>query len=464
MIPARFFKATSFRLAFLYMTLFGVSALALFGLIYEMTSGFMKRQTDETIEAEVLGLAEQYSQLGLSGLLRVVNARAAGDDLGESLYLLTDPDLHPLAGNVSRWPEAARDSVLAEPPEGGGDGWLNIKVEDKGKSTFARVRRFVLPGGFRLLVGREITERVRIERLIERSLAWGLVATLALGFAGGILMSRGMRRRLDGINRAVAEIMRLGPARRMPVSELGDEFDQLAANLNAMLDQIQSLMDAVRNVGDNIAHDLRTPLTRLRSKLEMTLRHEDDATPCRAALEEAITETDKLLATFAALLTIAQVEAGSQLEDFETADLARIAEDALELYEPLAEEKGLSLVMAPGPGVPVLGNRGLIAQAAANLIDNAVKYTPAGGKISLSVRQDGAQAILRVADSGPGIPADSREKVLERFARLDVSRATPGSGLGLSLVAAVAKRHGASLTLGDNNPGLAVELAFPTAE
>jgi signal transduction histidine kinase len=460
-IPARFLKATSFRLAFLYMTLFGISALALLGLIYEMTSGFMKRQTDETIEAEVQGLAEQYSQLGLSGLLRVVNARAAGDDLGESLYLLTDPDLRPLAGNISRWPGSARDSALAEPPEGGGDGWLDIKVQDKGKSTFARVRRFILPGDFRLLVGREISERVRIERLIERSLAWGLVATLALGFGGGILMSRGMRRRLDGINRAVEEIMRLGPARRMPVSELGDEFDQLAANLNAMLDQIQSLMDAVRDVGDNIAHDLRTPLTRLRAKLEMTLDHGDG--PCRAALEEALGETDKLLATFAALLTIAQVEAGSQLENFEAADLARIAADALELYEPLAEEKGLRLTMEPGAFVPVLGNRGLIAQAAANLIDNAVKYTPAGGTISLSVRRDGGRAVLRVADSGPGIPPEAREKVLERFARLDASRATPGSGLGLSLVAAVAKRHGASLTLGDNHPGLAVELTFPTA-
>jgi signal transduction histidine kinase len=439
----------------IHMAAFGLSVLVLLGFIYTSTAGFMERQTDETINAEIQGLAEQYSQLGLTGLIRVIKSRVAKDKAGSSVYLLTDWKFNPLAGNLGEWPKF-KDT---------GSGWFDATLEDTENFEPRRVRMryFLLPGNFHLIVGRDVSERVKVERLIMDALIWGLGITVILGSLGGLLTSRWMLKRIDVINKASREIMRGDLTRRIPSGGAGDEFDRLAENLNAMLDQISRLMDGVKQVSNNIAHDLRGPLNRIRSGLEMSLTRAESPEEYRAVLTQTITEIDNLLMTFNALLTIAQAESGTRRQDFTDVDLTSLAADVAELYEPLAEEKGLSFSVDLAPDVTVPGNRHLLSQALANLLDNAVKYTPDGGAITVTLAGAADGPELAVADTGPGIPALYRDLVLERFARLESSRNTPGSGLGLSLVAAAAGLHQAALRLEDNHPGLRVTLAFTRA-
>ncbi len=453
MIATKILRSSTLRLSILHMAAFGLSVLVLLWFIYSSTAGFMERQTDETINAEIQGLAEQYSQLGLTGLIRVIKSRVAKDKAGSSVYLLTDWKFNPLAGNLPDWPKF-KDT---------GSGWFDATLEDTENFEPRRVRMryFLLPGNFHLVVGRDVSERIKVERLIVDALIWGMLLTVVLGGAGGVLTSRWMLKRIDVITKASREIMNGDLTRRIPTRGAGDEFDRLAENLNAMLDQIGRLMDGVKQVSNNIAHDLRGPLNRIRSGLEITLARPQEPEACRQALERAITEIDGLLQTFNALLTIAQAESGARRQDFTDIDLTRLAADAAELYEPVAEEAGLSLEVHLAPQVTVPGNRHLLSQALANLLDNAVKYTPDGGRVTLSLTTGPAGPELTVADTGPGIPAEHREFVLERFTRLESSRNTPGSGLGLSLVAAAAGLHQAELRLGDNRPGLRVTLAFP---
>jgi len=434
------------------MCVFGASAALLLWFIYASTSGFMDQQTDETINAEIRGLSEQYAQQGLTGLVRVIQSRVAADKTGSSVYLLTNWKFVPLAGNLPQWPGFTETQ----------DGWLTLNLEEPetGRMRETRVRYFLLPGNYHLLVGRDVTERNKIQGMIMDSLGWALFITAALGGAGGLLMSRRMLGGLDVINKASREIMNGDLNRRIPLRGSGDEFDRLAGNLNAMLDQIVLLMNGVRQVSDNIAHDLRGPLNRIRAALELSLRTASDPEEFREVLENATIEIDKLLATFNALLTIAQAEAGSRREDFRDVDLALLAQEAAELYEPLAEEKGVAFTVELAPEIYVPGNGHLIAQALANLLDNAIKYTPAGGRVTVRLEKNGGAPVLSVADTGPGIPEAFREKALERFQRLEASRNTPGSGLGLSLVAAVAKLHHAEVELADNDPGLKASLVF----
>ncbi|MGD9609138.1 MAG: sensor histidine kinase [Desulfovibrionaceae bacterium] len=454
MIPTKLLRSSTLRLSMIHMVAFGLSVLVLLWFIYSSTAGFMERQTDETINAEIQGLSEQYSQLGLTGLIRVIKTRVARDKAGQSVYLLTDWKFNPLAGNLSEWPKF-RDT---------GSGWSDATLEDTENFEPRRVRMryFLLPGNFHLVVGRDVSERVKVERLIIDALIWGLAFTVVLGGVGGVLTSRWMLKRIDVINRASREIMNGDLTQRIPQRGTSDEFDRLAENLNAMLDQIVRLMDGVKQVSNNIAHDLRGPLNRIRSGLEMSLLRAHTPEDYRAALEHTIGAIDNLLQTFNAILTIAQAESGARRQDFQDLDVSALAEDVAELYEPLAEEKGLTLAVVPAPGLTVPGNRHLLSQALANLLDNAVKYTPPGGTVTLSLAATPTGAEVAVADTGPGVPADRRDWVLERFTRLETSRNTPGSGLGLSLVAAVAGLHQASLRLEDNAPGLRVVLTFPS--
>lgn len=301
----------------------------------------------------------------------------------------------------------------------------------------------------------------RARHVLALAMAGGLLVTVALGFVWGLAMANRLLARLDDVNRASREIMEGQFHLRIPLSGSGDEFDRLSENLNAMLDRIGELLTAVRQVSDNIAHDLRSPLTRLRSRLELALIEAPDPAAQRQAMEEAIAQAETIIATFNALLTIAQAEALAGRGDLGELDLTGLVRDAVELYEPLAEDKSLALRVELAPGVSVRGNRHLLSQAVANLLDNAVKYTPAGGQIRVSLTDAGQGYALTLADSGPGIPEEERENVLTRFYRLDASRNTPGSGLGLSLVAAVARLHGADLRFGGNDPGLSVTLFFP---
>ena len=453
---ARLLRSSTFRLAVLYMALFGASVAVLLTFIYWSTAGYMALQTDDTIEAEVTGLAERYGVSGLDGLVRSIDERISRKPNGDAVYLLTDDQLAPLIGNLDRWPRVGKD----------GDGWLNFNLEqitgDGDEVTHrARARPFTLRGGYRLLVGRDMHALDATRSLIVRAIAWGLAITVIMALAGGIMLSRRTMRRLEAINETSRRIMSGDLSRRIPTRSTNDDFDQLADNLNGMLDTIEQLMEDVRRVTDNVAHDLRTPLTRLRNRLEALKRsseHNGDHAPIEAALADA----DGLLTTFNALLRIASIESGRRRAAFEDISLDEVMRDVTELYEPLAEAKNQKLDVEFSDNVQVRGDRDLLFQAFANLLDNAIKYTPPGGDIRVSLDDGLAGPRIRIVDSGPGIPEQSREQVFKRFYRLEDSRHTPGNGLGLSLVEAVARLHKANIKLG-GEPGLDVQFAFQKA-
>jgi signal transduction histidine kinase len=433
--------------------LFGASVSLLLGFIYWSTAGFMEQQTEATIEAEIRGLAERYQLTSLDGLVRSIHERIERNPYGSTIYLLTNRRFARVAGNLDRWPEEKADA----------DGWLEFVLEQTGghgERHLARARTFVLAGDFHLLVGRDMYELRATQELIGRTLAWGVAITAMLALGGGLMMSRSTARRLEVVNATSRRIMRGDLSQRVPTRGTRDEFDQLAANFNGMLDQIQQLMDGVRHVSDNVAHDLKTPLTRLRNRLDALARRDGEG---REEAELALAEADAMLTTFNALLRIARIEAGARREAFAEVRLDDVVADAAELYEAVAEDKGQHLRVSVGARPVVIGDRDLIFQAIANLLDNATKYAPEGGTVELSLTRGRSGTRIRVSDTGPGIPPEERTRVLDRFVRLEASRSSPGNGLGLSLVAAVAKLHGASVSFESARPGLVVNLEFPDA-
>lgn len=452
----RLLRTNTFRLAALYLALFAASVLALLLFIYFSTADFVERQTEATIEAEITGLREQFAERGLEGLVETIRARSDAERNGSTIYLITDGAYHPIAGNLTAWPLGEQIRV----------GWISFPVELRTRASTERsaaLAAILVLGDFHLLVGRDLQDASAFRGRIARTLGWAALLTLALGLIGGLFMTRNMLARVEAVNRTSERIMHGDLTQRVPLNGSGDEFDQLSANLNAMLDRIERLMIGMHQVTDNIAHDLRTPLARLRARLEVTLLERPDAARYAEALRETIAEADGLLGTFNALLLIAEAEAGARREALAVVDLAEIARSVAELYEPAADEKGLTLTVASDPGIPVQGDRHLLSQAIANLLDNALKYTPAG-TVTLRARRSGEAARVEVADSGPGVPADRREAVFDRFVRLEGSRSTPGNGLGLSLVRAVAKLHGGDVRLEDNNPGLKAVITLPMAD
>lgn len=455
LISVRLVRTSWFRMALGYAVLSIFSVTMLFALLYWNTAVFVAEQTEETIEAEITGLAEHYRQAGLFGLTEVIQERSQGQRL--SLYLLTDPNRRPIAGNLNAWPPNT------QPGE-----WLDFDYQRSiGSGTVehrAHARHLVLPGGFHLLVGYDVQDQVRLERRMRQSMIWIGALALVLGLGGGLLMARHWLSRVDSVNKTAGEIMEGDMSRRVPLSGTDDELDRLARNLNDMLDRIEALMTGLRQVTDNIAHDLRSPLNRLRTRLEVTLMGDQDKQAYRDAIGETMAETDELLKTFSALLLIGEAESGLDRSKLEWVDLTERLCDVVELYEPAAEEAGLSLQTDIEQGLGVRGNPNLISQAVVNLLDNALKYTPSSGTVCVEAGQDDGRPYVEIRDSGPGIPVSEHERVLDRFVRLEGSRSTPGSGLGLSLVAAVAKLHQAALTLGDNGPGLTVRITFPAAQ
>ena len=452
-METRFIRSSTFRLALIYMLLFGSSVLVLLGFIYWSTVSYLSSQTDETIKIEILDLTDRYTHAGLNGLTELLTERLSRRPAGASIYLLTDNNLAPLIGNLNSWPVNAQMQ----------DGWLefDLKETNDTETHRARARLFRLSGGLLLLVGRDIHDYELTRHRISVSLLWALGIMLILGSLGSIMMGRSTLRRIEAINQTSHDIMSGDLSRRIPSRGTGDDFDKLADNLNNMLDQIEALMESVRRVSDNIAHDLRTPLARLRNQLE-ELRLDTDATDQRyTGLEQALDEADALLKTFNALLRIARIESKEDNTDFTPVDIGALINDVMELYDPLAEDKQIRFETAIRTQFIFHGDRDLLFQALANLLDNAIKYTPAGGRIQLSLDLEGDAVCLRLCDSGPGIPEAQRELVFQRFYRLEQSRTTPGDGLGMSLVQAVMQRHHLDLQLEDNQPGLCVNIRFP---
>jgi hypothetical protein len=450
------FRTTAFKLTLVYLVVFALFAAFLLGYFAFNTRRLINEQIVQTVNAEVTGLLEQYDAGGLRSLVIAVENRSRQP--GSSLYLLTTHTGEGLAGNVGSLPPGFLDNT----------GWTETvyrRIDDSdGVEHRALVRIMQLPAGFRLLVGRDLEERERLRRVVGAAARWSLAIVVVLGILGGIFVTRRVLKRIDAMTATTQSIMAGNLSGRLPIAGTGDELDRLASNLNAMLERIEALMHGLKEVSDNIAHDLKTPLTRLRNRCEEALRISKDEAGYRAALEATIEESDGLIRTFNALLMIARAESGQAREGMIEFDAADVARDVVDLYEPLAEERGLTLVVDAPAAVPMRGNRELIGQALANIVDNAIKY--AGGDSAskeIVVRAAGEhdRVILEVADRGGGIAEADRGRAVERFVRLEQSRSQPGSGLGLSLAAAVARLHGGSLRLEDNAPGLRAVIDVP---
>ena len=449
-VGLRALLATStFQLTIIYAGLFAASVLLLFGALYWSTLGSLNRQINETIEAEITGLAEQFERQGLRGLIDVVAQRVERDSERRSVYLFADANLAPLAGNLPRWPRGSR--IV--------DGWLQFeRSTETGESVPVRARALAVGRNLRLLVGRDVRELAQLERVFERAAVIGIGAVLLLALAGGVLMSLGAQRRVAAINRTAGEIIGGDLTRRVPVTGSRDEYDSLAVNINAMLDRIESLLEGVRHVGDSVAHDLKTPLTRLRNRLE---RLATAASVEPAEVARCVDESDRLLATFNALLRIARIESGAYRAAFTRIDLAQIAADACDFYNAVAEVRRVTLSCRAGQPAELFGDRELLAQAVTNLLDNAIKYTPRGGRVKVAVEATREACTLVVTDTGPGIPPAEIDNVQRRFVRLDAARSEPGNGLGLALVRAVVEQHRGRLLLANAGRGLEVTLKLP---
>ena len=455
-------RTTAFKLTLVYLGIFVLFAASLLAYFALNTRRLITEQITATVNGEVNGLSEQYGQGGLRRLVTVVDVRSRRP--GSSLYLVTTPSGEGLAGNVG----SLEPGVLDRP------GWLETNYHrlesPEGAEHRALVRVVQLPGGFHLLVGRDLDERERLFGIVVNAGQWSIALVIVLGLLGGFFVSRRVLSRIDAMTGTAQTIMAGDLSGRLPVAGTGDELDRLADNVNAMLERIEALMRGLKEVSDNIAHDLKTPLTRLRNRCEQALRGATGEASYRAALESTIAESDDLIRTFDALLMIARAESGQARENMTEFDASEIARDVGELYEPVADEKGIALKIDAPSAAPVRGNRELVSQALANLIDNAIKYAGPNGKVNgvaaeivVKAGDDGERITLSVADRGPGIPDADRGRVVERFVRLEQSRSEPGSGLGLSLASAVARLHGGELKLEDNHPGLRTTIALPRA-
>ena len=460
----KIWRSTTFHLGLLFMVLFSASFLILGGFIYRQTMVFLEQELRGSIELELNQSRQYYLERGEESFLTEINAQAELDPSG--IYIVLDEACQALSGGYKRLDED--ESILelcTNAPET--NGWVRFELDiqrgfraqipEWDDDVYARIVP-VAPNR-QLLYGRMGGNIDSAREVVRSAMSWGLAAMAVLAVLGSYLMAGSIAGRLEQINRISQDIRHGDLSRRMPQDHGGDEFDRLAGNLNAMLDQIQSLMEGVRSVSDAIAHDLRTPLARLRTRLERLLKTPPDE--LESGIEQSIAEADSMLGTFNALLRIAQLEAGSRRTDFAEVGMRALVADIADLYEPVASDRHIELRLDATEEVKTRGDRDLIFQAICNLVDNAVKYTPEGGHVRLELLRRAKRPRLVVSDSGPGIPAEERSHVFERFYRLEAHRDLAGNGLGLSLVAAVAKLHDSRVDLEDNQPGLRVVWNLP---
>jgi signal transduction histidine kinase len=454
-------STTAFRLAMIYLIASASFAVVLLLYVGWNAQRLLDRQILRTLDVQAASLLDQYRIGGLRRLTSVVDRRIR--EPGAFLLLLEGQSGQFLTGNISGISAKALNGqrgVIVDyvPP----DDETGLQASRRQ----AMVRVLDVPGNYFLLVGRDLEERDRLTAVLLQALRYFLIALVLFGVLGAFLIARRALARVDAISETSRNIMEGDLSRRLPVKGSGDELDRLADNLNAMLDKIVALMKGMREVSDNIAHDLRTPLTRVRNLAEHALQSTADDKERRQALQSILVEGDELIRTFNALLLIARSEAGTGTDAFTEVDLSKQLLELAEIYEPAVEDAGLALRTSIEPGLGVRGHRQLLAQVFANVIDNAIKYgkpEDRSGALVINARREADRILVEIADNGAGIPAGMRDKVLERFTRLDHSRSQPGSGLGLSLVSAIAGLHDATLELKDNAPGLMVQLTFPAS-
>lgn len=444
-------RSSTLKLAAIYIVCVGAAIIGLFAYVYGSAVSFTRRDIKRDIRAERALLVADYHRGGPGSVAAEIRRRIGDRQLGDWTYLLVDRSLAPVAGNLEAWPQTLR----------GNRGWSELPAPGRGPGSRMQAAYLALSGGDRLLVGRDLGDLKNFDRSIALVLGTTVGLLLLLAIAAGVSTSRRSVSRIEAINRASREIMRTGLGQRIPLRGTGDEWDELAENLNSMLARIEELVEANRQVSDNLAHDLRTPLTRMRGRLEKAYHRPPAVGEYPALLGAAITELDGILKTFSSLLRISRIEAQDRGNGFREVDLSALSREVAELFEPAAEEAGVRLRVFNDDGVHAIGDRDLLFDALSNLVDNAIHHGGRNGQVTIAVAHDGAGPTVSVVDGGPGIPAEERRNVLKRFYRLERSRNSPGNGLGLSLVAAVAGLHGARIAMSDNAPGLRVELRFP---
>lgn len=449
----RFARSSALRLALLYAGLFGAAILILFGYVYWSTTSYLLARSDRAIVAEHSVLLDAYGRGGQPSLVALINARTRDRSFRTRFYLLTDGAFQPIAGNVAAWPTTLPGA------KGWGDFTAPPREGNDGGAPLLRAQYETLPDGSHLLVGRAIDDLGEIASTINIGIGLAVALMIVIAAIAGIAVTRRTVGRIETINVISRQIMRSDLSQRMPVRGNGDEWDRLAQNLNSMLDRIEELIREIIQVSNNVAHDLRTPLMRLRGRLEQALHRPRDAGRDQQLLEDTLAHLDAVLNTFASLLRIAQIEAHERRAAFRPLALSTVARDVVELYGPAAEELGGAIDLVVQSDASVDGDRDLLLNAMSSLIDNAFKHGDGAPQVTLTVGAD-PLPFFSIADRGPGIPVEERGNVFKRFYRLERSRRAPGNGLGLSLVAAVAHLHDATVELGDHAPGLIVRFAF----
>jgi signal transduction histidine kinase len=445
-------RSTTFKLALISIGVFGAVVIVLFGYVYWSTTNFVLSRSDSAIEAERATLRNIYDMSGREGLIQAIERRSGTAPLEDSVYLLADQSFAPVAGYLRKWPAV-----------NGAGQWSEFSADSLDQKTKLLVRATweTLPNGFHLLVGKDISDLGRFATEIYAALAFAIVLIFVLAAVASVSVTRRTVGRIESINMTSRAIMETGLGRRIPIRGTQDEWDQLAQNLNSMLERIETLMAEVKQVSENVAHDLRTPLARMRGRLEKASIEKNAPDHDQSLISETMADLDDVLRMFSSLTRISQIEAANQTAAFRMVNLGEIATEVAELFDAAAESKGGRVKVFGDKTARIRADRDLLFDAISNLVDNAIKHGREGGLVSIRLDQKDREAILSVSDDGPGIPSEEFEHVFKRFYRLERSRRMPGNGLGLSLVAAVARLHGASIRLIDNAPGLRVELRFP---
>lgn len=448
------FRTSTFRLTAAYAGLFAVSAIVLFGFIYFTTSASMTKELDYAVKSDQLELLQIHASHGTDAMQSEINQRVREDvELdGPIFYLLEDVTGKRLAGNLPAAPLKTGTFRL----EG-----RQTPATLVGHTAYAR--GVILPDGNYLLVAADASSMRQTKKIILKAFSWSFIITLLFFFIGGVFVSRRVLKKIEIVSQTTLDIVDGNLSRRIQIRGVNDEFDHLGASLNLMLDQIENLMEGMQQVSNDIAHDLRTPLTRLRQKLELA-QGEGSANALHAAIRDSIAETDGILETFGALLRITQIETRARKKNFSQVYLSELLQTVVEVYQSNADEKLQDLTIDIEPKLHVLGDRELLAQMLSNLIENSIRHSPVGASIEVIARKTTDAVEVIFSDTGPGIPESERNNVFRRFFRLETSRSTQGNGLGLSLVAAVAELHGVKIILSDNSPGLRVGLQFPKSD
>jgi signal transduction histidine kinase len=450
-------KSSTFKLALIAIGTFGVVVSIIFAYVYLSTASFVRGRSDRAILTEQAGLRDVYARAGRDGLAGLIRQRIADKSMADHVYVLADPSSAVLAGSFNEWPKGATAA----------SGWTEFRATQAvpGATASPLVRGMVetVAGGERLLVGRDISDLDGFARQIRAAVISSVALIFVLAAVASILVTRRTVGRIEAINATSGAIMASGLDKRIPLRGTNDEWDRVAENLNRMLDRIETLMGDVKQVSDNLAHDLRTPLTRMRGRLEKAFNDKRDNENDQALIGDTIADLDAVLRIFTSITRIAHIETQMRKGAFRTVNLAEIASEVVELYDAAAEQDGTCLTMLDGGEVLVTGDRDLIFDAIANIVDNAIKHGRAGGRVVVAGEQLDGSPVISVSDDGPGIPADQHAQVFKRFYRLEQSRYAPGNGLGLSLVAAVAHLHDARIEMRDNAPGLQFRLWFPAA-